>query len=545
VRALKEKKVIWYAPDQDFGLKSSVFAPFMGVPAATLTMTSRLAKRTGAPVMPWYAERLPGTQGYLLTLAPALANFPSGDDEQDATAINNAISEHIRKVPEQYLWGHRRFKTRPQGEPQIYPIRSDRIYRRYRGLLALLTLPAIAYSLWQAYQFRDKQYLLERLGLKTPSGIKNSVWIHCASVGEVNAAASLIELLTQRHPEHSILLTTSTPSGAMTARNKLPAQVHIHYLPIDWRFAVRRFINRIQPGCALILETELWPHLFAECYRHGTPIIIVNGRLSKRTTRLPIWLRAIPCRAIEYLYAVLARSEEDKQNYLSLGSIPEEDIKVLGNIKFSARPTRQITPFTCQHPYVLAASTRDGEERLLVESWLPIEQNTALLIIVPRHPRRLSQILRDLSAYRAHIAVRSREESITAQTRIYIADTFGELPQFIAGSRFVIMGGSFRPFGGQNILEVGWAGKAVIFGPHMDNFRDEAGQFLQHAAGIQVADLSDLSGEIKTLLADSAKTERMGNNALALMEQSAHIAEDYYTEITRLCTAFQAGSASA
>ena len=120
LRALREGKVIWYAPDQDFGRRRSVFAPFMGINAATLTMTSRLAQRARAPVLPYYSERLPGTQGYVIRVGPPLDNFPSGDDVADATAINRAIEVQVRRTPEQYLWGHRRFKTRPPGERKLY-----------------------------------------------------------------------------------------------------------------------------------------------------------------------------------------------------------------------------------------------------------------------------------------------------------------------------------------------------------------------------------------------------------------------------------------
>ena len=121
VRNLKRNKLIWYAPDQDFGRAQTVFAPFMGTQAASLTMTSRLAKLSGSAILPFYSERLPGSQGYVIRVAPELEGFPSGDDVEDATRINAAIEEQVRAAPEQYLWLHRRFKTRPEGEPPIYP----------------------------------------------------------------------------------------------------------------------------------------------------------------------------------------------------------------------------------------------------------------------------------------------------------------------------------------------------------------------------------------------------------------------------------------
>lgn len=123
IRNLKGNKVIWYAPDQDFPRAQTVFAPFMGIAAASLTMTSRLAKVSGAPILPYYSQRLPGKQGYLIRLMPPLKDFPSGDDVTDLTQINQAIEQQVRAAPEQYLWLHRRFKTRPPGEKEIYPPR--------------------------------------------------------------------------------------------------------------------------------------------------------------------------------------------------------------------------------------------------------------------------------------------------------------------------------------------------------------------------------------------------------------------------------------
>lgn len=533
LRCLKDNNIVWYAPDQDFGIQNSVFAPFMGVPTATLTITARMAKRAGAPVLPFNSERLPNNQGYLLRVGPPLENFPSGDDVADATAINRAIEQQVRRTPEQYLWGHRRFKTRPHGESLFYKPRRDSSLRKYSLVLGLLSVPAILYTAWQAWRYDDRRYLTERLGLAKYTYGPFDIWFHAASVGEVNAVMPLVELITQRHPRLSLLFTVNTPSGSQTARKKLPSGVASHYMPIDWQFAVEHFINRVKPRALLITETEVWPNLYLHCFHQGIHLTIINGRLANRMLSASHWIKRVYCRALEEVYWILARSEQDRDNFLAMGA-KEEYTKVIGNIKFSTSHQNQAEPFATDRPYVLAASTRDGEERLIAECWKKLSPQQRFLIIVPRHPKRSSQILRDLKPLELNIAIRSRHQPITPDTQIYLADTFGELNSFIAGSQFVIMGGGIKPFGGQNILEVGRAGKGVIFGPHMNNFNNEAALFVEHEAGLQINTEAELCAAIARLLSEPERTSQLGANGLKLMQQTGDMAERYLEELEKL-----------
>ena len=543
LRRLKDNEVIWYAPDQDFGIQHSVFAPFMGVPTATLTITARLAKRSGAVVLPFYSEQLAENKGYVLRVASALENYPSDNDIVDATAVNQAIENQVRRAPAQYLWGHRRFKTRPHGEPLFYKPRRDSSLRKYSLLLGLLGIPAGLYTALQAWRFKDWYYLTERLGLASYTKGPFDIWLHAASVGEVNAVIPLVELITQRHPHLSILFTANTPTGGMTARNKLPAKVIFHYLPIDWQFAVERFTARVKPRAILITETEVWPNLYLHCFHKGIPLTIINGRLTDNIQTKAAWIKRAYCRALEEVYWILARSEQDRDNFHSIGA-KEQYMKVIGNIKFAATGQDKAEPFSTERPYVLAASTRDGEERLIAECWKQLAPEDHLLIIVPRHPKRLPRILRELKPLGLKLAIRSRNEAITDQIQIYLADTFGELNQFISGSQFVIMGGSFKPFGGQNILEVARAGKGVIFGPHMDNFGNEAALFLQHEAGLQVKTDADLSAAIARLITEPERANALGENGLVLMTESEDMAERYLTELETLLPVFQSNAST-
>ena len=535
IKYLKQNGIIWFAPDQDFGRRGSVFAPFMNVATSTLTMTARLANTTGAKVLPMYSERLPGSEGYLVRIGKPIANFPCGDDVADATAINHTIEAQVRRTPAQYLWGHRRFKTRPYGDPLIYAPRADKSLRLYRLAMPLLSIPMVLLTLWMAFKSRDRQYLLQRLGLALPKSNPHGVWVHAASVGEVNAVLPLIERIRQDFPDLPINLSTATPTGGQVARNKLPAGCAQFFLPLDWNWTSLSLIKRLQPAGLLIMETELWPNLYWNFYRRNIPFVIINGRLSARTLNNRFyWISRLYLFIIQFTRFILARSELDAQRFERLGANPEL-IKVMGNIKFAASGETQASPIELGRPYILAASTRDDEEWRIVAAWQASEARQTLLVIVPRHPNRLDKILPQLDLQAGHLAIRSRGETVTAATRIYIADTFGELTSFIAGAEFVIMGGSFVPRGGQNILECAKQSKAVVFGPHMTNFMDEAELFLAHQACMQAGDTKELTKLINLLSGDREKSRQMGRNGIALTRRYGHIIDDYMQELKTLC----------
>jgi lipid A biosynthesis lauroyl/palmitoleoyl acyltransferase len=531
LKLLKQKQIIWYAPDQDFGSERSVFAPFMGIQTATLTMTARLAKVSGAPMLPLSCERLPGAQGYVMRIGPPLADFPSGDDVKDATAINAAIEYQVQRVPEQYLWGHRRFKTRPRGEKQLYELKRKYL-RSYTLAHALLALPLIGYTLWTALRQRDGNYLRERLGLVHAEPA--DMIVHAASIGEVNAVIRLLELILARQPHTRIVFSMNTPSGRRAAQQQLGDRVSYRYMPVDWRWLIYRYLGRIQPRCVLIMETELWPNFSECCYNSGIHNIILNARLSGRSLNVAQAVRRWQSQAIQYTYAVLARSEEDAKHFIALGAAPDY-VKVIGNIKFASTQAQPIAAIELGRDYVLFASSRDGEEKQIVQTWLSLPGDKPMLVIIPRHIQRLSEILRDLQSLTSAITVRSRQENVCATTAVYLADTFGELKRFLQGARLVIMGGSFAPFGGQNIIEVAQAGKAVVFGPHMENFHSEAQEFIAAGAAVQVEDQHQLAGVLTDLLQDPDQCTTLGAHGTQLVERYRHIAEDYLEEVEQYC----------
>lgn len=411
----------------------------------------------------------------------------------------------------------------------------DAALARYRLLFALLTPLWLGYTLWQALREKSWRYLRERCGYYRGETPQTPIWLHAASVGELNAALPLIEALRARHPHTALLLTTATVSSARLAARSLPAGMSHVFLPLDFRAAVQRFLNHYRPRCALIMETELWPNLYAGCAKRHIPLIIVNGRLSVRTRNAPRWLcRQYRC-ALQRTTAILARSDADKAGFIALGA-PAEKVQVIGNIKFSADIRAAAASVALPRPYVLAASTRDGEEALLLRAWQQGERADRLLVIVPRHPKRLPDILRDLALPPEQIAVRSRGDDITARTRVYLADTFGELTGFMAGAELVIMGGSLVPKGGQNVLEAAHLGKALVFGPHMDNFADEARLLLENRAAMQVQDADALGKILAELLAQPERCAALGAAAQHLVERRRDMATRYAVALEEWCS---------
>lgn len=404
----------------------------------------------------------------------------------------------------------------------------------YRTLLWLLWLPLFIYTAWQAFRARELRYLRNRFGLFERGGNLRPIWFHAASVGEVNALLPLIETIRQHHPSVPLLVTTTTLTGAATVRKKLPADVRQVWLPLDYPAAVRRFFNAYVPRCGVIMETELWPNLYTHCRVRTIPLLLVNGRLSARTLRAPQWLRNLYGYTLRQVTAILARADSDRLGFIALGADATR-CSVVGNIKFAAAPSAEtVTSLDLGRRYILAASTRDDEERLIVDAWDKSGIEDCLLVIAPRHPQRLGEILKDVGNRK--VAVRSRKEAVTTETAIYIADTFGELPSLMLGAELVYMGGSLVPKGGQNLLEPAALGKAIVFGPYMENFSSEAGILLSEEGAVQVSNSDSLAVALHSLLGDAALRARLGTNARAAVEARRDMAERYYQALLGSCS---------
>lgn len=349
------------------------------------------------------------------------------------------------------------------------------------------------------------------------------VWIHGASVGEVLAAAALIEKL--RALNIRILLTSGTVTSADIVAKRFPADIIHQYVPYDAPRYVARFLDHWRPSLALFIESDLWPNLILSSAARRLPMVLINGRMSQRS--FPRWRRMIgTISALLGRFDVcLAQSKADAERFAALGS---RNVITTGNLKLdvpappadSARLER-LMAVTRGRPIVVAASTHPGEDELLMETHRTLAGYfpSLLTVIVPRHPDRGPAIAGIVAASGLHGALRSREELPTATTDVYVADTMGELGLFYRLAPIVFMGGSLVPHGGQNPIEAVKLGASIVHGPHVFNFADVY-EALDRAGGARRADNQEaLVKQFGQLLADPAAREISVNTAEHVVAQ--------------------------
>ena len=384
----------------------------------------------------------------------------------------------------------------------------------------------LLHTLWRSLHDGKLLYLQQRLGFSLKDAVDQlpatqPVWVHAASVGEVNTVVPLLLQMQKNQPELHFLITTFTPTGKQVALS-LAASTHLQcrhvYLPIDNHFPVARFLTQLKPRCALIVETEIWPCLYHQCNKKDIPIALINGRISDKTRRVTRGLAAITIApalssALACVKLVLARSAADAEGFEELATIDTPRIVVCGNLKHIQQPattaeTENVLSADVLPTDVLPANSRDtancllasthnDEEIQLVTAWLQ-QQRDEQLIIAPRHPERGRKLLTQVRQLCQASCLRSENKNPPAATRIYIADTLGELRYFYENSTVAFIGGSLVPVGGHNILEAAQAGCAIVVGPHMQNFEEEFA-LLRNADAIQQC--NDATAVITTLTA--------------------------------------------
>ncbi len=399
--------------------------------------------------------------------------------------------------------------------------------RIYRFLIFTLSPLLAAYILWQSIRAKSTHYFRQRLGFDYGQLPENSLWFHCASVGEVITLLPLLKKLHQQKPTAKFIITTNTITGGkIVAQQNLDYLFH-SYLPFDWVSAVRRFINKTKPASLFIMETEIWPNLFSVCHDNGIAIHMINARLSSKTTTAKPWIKSLLKTALSRVSSISARSKEDALAYAQLGA-GKNIISTAGNLKFTSvlddQQTTQENDFSAEREYVLVASTHDDEESQIYKHWKKLNRKE-LLIIAPRHPERASNIIKKLQCKK--LAQRSKNESITETTDVFLLDTVGELKNYFANAKLVIMGGSFVPVGGHNILEPARYKRAIITGPYMENFRQELALMTAQKAIMQLASTEELAAALKKLLDEKETRETLQNNSSQLTENAEKILQAY------------------
>ncbi|MGZ8201678.1 MAG: lipid IV(A) 3-deoxy-D-manno-octulosonic acid transferase [Burkholderiales bacterium] len=345
------------------------------------------------------------------------------------------------------------------------------------------------------------------------------IWIHAVSVGETRAAQPLVAALASRYPDHRILITHMTPTGRRTGEALFGERVLRAYVPYDYPPAVGRFLDHFQPRLGVVMETEVWPNLIHGCASRGIPVYLANARLSERSYRG--YRRVLPLarEAFGKLQAVAAQSDADAQRLLALGA---PKVVVTGNLKFDVSvPAQQLELGAAwrrgfgARRVLLAASTRDGEEALLIDAFARLGTPDSLLVIVPRHPPRFPEVAALLERCGMRFERRSGGAVVSADTRVLLGDSMGEMTAYYAAADVAFIGGSLLPFGGQNLIEACAVGKPVLLGPHTYNFEEAAQQAIEAGAALRVQNAEELMRSALALMADPDALDRMGRRAQA------------------------------
>ena len=340
------------------------------------------------------------------------------------------------------------------------------------------------------------------------------VWMHAVSVGEARAAAPLVEKFLAQIPPSPLLMTCMTPAGRATLEQLFGDRVTVRYLPYDLSWAMRRFLRQTQPRVGVIMETELWPHLVQESQRADVKLFLVNARLSERSARGYRKLAALTRATLAGFEAVAAQTQADAQRLLELGA---RTVKVAGNLKFDIDPPadqlelgQAFRERIGNRPVWLVASTREGEERLVLEAFARTAPTEVLLVIVPRHPQRFDDVVALAKNSGLSLQRRSGNDAVQPSTRVWLGDSLGEMFAYYHAADCALIGGSLLPYGGQNLIEACAVGCPVILGPHTENFKQAAEDAIAQDAAVRVNDAESWASEAARLMQNGVASQAMG-----------------------------------
>ena len=400
------------------------------------------------------------------------------------------------------------------------------------SLAVRLLLPLTPlYLLWRARrQAEYRQHWRERFARydTPPAACDDAIWIHAVSVGETRAAAPLIAALRERDPALRIVLTHMTPTGRETGRQLFGDTVEQRYLPYDTPGAARRFLAHVRPRAALVMETELWPNLLAACAAHGIPALLVNARLSARSAAGYARFAALSRETLTALACVGAQTAADAERLVGLGAA---QVVVTGNLKFDIAPPPEASQAGAAlragfgpRPVFVCASTRDGEEALILDAWsnysgggTAVDAALPLLVIVPRHPQRFDEVAVLAMASGFRVARRSAGAAVDPATQVLIGDSMGELFAYYAAADVAFVGGSLLDYGCQNLIEPCSVGVPVLLGPSTFNFAQAAQAALEAGAARPVGTAADLVDAAMALLADAPRRHAMADAGRAFV----------------------------
>lgn len=394
------------------------------------------------------------------------------------------------------------------------------------SLILYVVLPFVPFKLWWRgiKQPAYRQHWLERFGFYRQKTVKPIIWLHCVSVGETRAAEPLIKALLRAYPDHQILLSHTTPTGRETSEQLFADSVLRIYLPYDLPFAANRFLKHFQPKIGLLMETELWFNLIAACNKRDIPLLLLNARLSEKSARGYGKLGQLVKNGLQGLKAIAAQTNADARRLKELGAT---NVSVFGNLKFDVKPPvdavekglqlRQL--FHAKERIVfLAASTREGEEELILEA---IKDLNLLTVIVPRHPQRFDEVEALIKCagfkYKRRSQLTIPDDS---NVEVILGDSMGELFSYYAACDFTFVGGSLLEFGGQNLIEAATMGKPILIGQYTYNFAEASSNAIAAGAAIKVNNKEELRRNISELLTNPEKRQQMQKASLKFSQSS-------------------------
>jgi 3-deoxy-D-manno-octulosonic-acid transferase len=400
--------------------------------------------------------------------------------------------------------------------------------RRVYTVLIYCAVPfAFAVVLWRG--LRDRGYrhgMGERFGWGRSLTGAPSIWLHAVSLGEMSAAAPLVRALRSRYPKNPLVLTTATPTGRARAQN-LFGDADVRFLPYDTPGAVARFLGRVRPQLAVIMETELWPNLFAECKRRGVPLVLASARVTPKSVaryqRFGTLFRGL----FSAISLLASQTPGDAERFVSIGA-RRARTHVIGNIKFDMEVSpqtvaqgRALRATMGARPTWIAGSTHAGEEEQVLAAHEELRRGRpeALLLLVPRHPDRFESVA-ELLGRRGLAFIRRSSGNAPGDAPVMLVDTVGELAALYASADAAFVGGSLVPVGGHNLLEPAALGLPVLTGPYHSNSRDIARLMIEQGAALEVADARELAAALTRFFADPGLRQRTGAIGRQIVESN-------------------------
>lgn len=392
-----------------------------------------------------------------------------------------------------------------------------------------LILPLALLRLWWRGKKEPgyREHISERLGFYPPLTIaKNGIWVHAVSVGETRAAEPLISALLSAYPQKDILLTCMTATGRETGKELFGHNPRIMqaFLPYDIGCMMHRLISHFRPALCILMETEIWPNLIYHCKKQKVPVALVNARLSERSLKKGKRLPSLIQEAANGICCVAAQTQTDAKRLKQFGS---QQVEVVGSVKFDASPTeehikkgKQLRKLIGPRPVLICASTRDGEERLILDALQELTPQNTLIIIVPRHPQRFNDVAEHILSKQFKILRRSalsvnfdQDAPIPEDIQILLGDSMGEMFTYYTASDLAFIGGSLEPLGGQNLIEACSVNVPVIVGAHTFNFEAITKDAITEGAAIRIHSAFELITKAGELLSDMNTCKSMGKTA--------------------------------